>query len=203
MRGVVYLPPNACDRSCPAVVQNLGSYSALQAIQGEAPLFATRGYAYLLAWNEGSKEEVADRVFERWAADADAILEWLGQQPWCASGMCQPPLAVATCSTPLPPCGSGLQCHTTRHDMPTARTLGAMAASSPTAQASWARPALLSCRRRRETSPPVTHSRADPPFALPCPLSLSLVFIRLSFLVGTVRDDSKMLPSTESPCGGD
>ena len=96
MRGVVYLPPDACDRSCPAVVQNLGSYSALQAIQGEAPLFATRGYAYLLAWNEGSKEEVADRVFERWAADADAILEWLGQQPWCASGMCQPPLATTS-----------------------------------------------------------------------------------------------------------
>lgn len=41
-----------------------------------APFYATRGYAYVMVWNDGPIEEVADRIFHRWAADAAAIADW-------------------------------------------------------------------------------------------------------------------------------
>mmetsp|Transcript_115667 Transcript_115667/g.327045 ORF Transcript_115667/g.327045 Transcript_115667/m.327045 type:complete len:670 (+) Transcript_115667:267-2276(+) len=82
LEGVCILGPGGLPR--PAVLVNCACYSALRgALEKEAPLYARRGYAYVLVWQVGCREAVADRVFLRWRADAEALLDWLGLQPWC------------------------------------------------------------------------------------------------------------------------
>lgn len=68
----------------PAVLVNLGCYAGLAAAMAlEAPLYNKRGYAYVLALSSGSIEEVVDHMFFRWQADAEALLDWIGEQHWC------------------------------------------------------------------------------------------------------------------------
>lgn len=82
MRGIVVR--HAQGRRGPAVLVNTGSYSdIMQVLLKEAPSYAKRGYAYVLACNGGTREEIADHVFARWHADAAALLDWLGKQDWC------------------------------------------------------------------------------------------------------------------------
>jgi len=72
----------------PALIINCACYNSLvDAVWGEAATYATRDYAYVMVWQEGRREDIADKVFYRWPADSKAILEWLAKQEWF-NGVC-------------------------------------------------------------------------------------------------------------------
>lgn len=80
--GYVWRAPSL--ETMPCVVVNVGAYALLMQVQQqEVALFATRGYAYVLVKCAGGRPDEGDHIFERWAADAEALLDWLAVQDWC------------------------------------------------------------------------------------------------------------------------
>ncbi|CAE8713837.1 unnamed protein product, partial [Polarella glacialis] len=85
LEGVVVRLEGRQDEGLPVVLVNAGCYGTLAStLEGaEGPRYAAQGYAYVIVRATDGMEDVADSVFARWRADAAAVLDWLGQQPWC------------------------------------------------------------------------------------------------------------------------